>query len=299
MKMKSDKLFLCLISVGLWCFTLMGCQWLNLQNSVGDWGKSRSFMHAGDSAMKTGQYEIAIEQFQQAAELTPDDPVIFERLSESNWELGYQTLAINQMARAVQASDDDASLLYKLANLNFQYGDRQRALEAVNRSIVRDSQLIAARVLRGEIYREQGASSKALEDLHFVLGILNEDDTERQVEMQMKVARIYLQQQRFQNALSIVTTIPITRIDDEQVIQVYQIHSLVLQQLGRFKDAQEKLERALQLDGSQVETYYRLAEVHAAANNMSDAVLAIQQTLARSPKHQRALQLSQQISVLR
>ena len=101
MKMKSDKLFLCLISVGLWCFTLMGCQWLNLQNSVGDWGKSRSFMHAGDSAMKTGQYEIAIEQFQQAAELTPDDPVIFERLSESNWELGYQTLAINQMARAV------------------------------------------------------------------------------------------------------------------------------------------------------------------------------------------------------
>ena len=98
--------------------------------------------------------------------------------------------------------------------------------------------------------------------------------------MQMKVARIYLQQQRFQNALSIVTTIPITRIDDEQVIQVYQIHSLVLQQLGRFKDAQEKLERALQLDGSQVETYYRLAEVHAAANNMSDAVLAIQQTVS-------------------
>ena len=62
-------------------------------------------MHAGDSAMKTGHYVIAIEQFQQAAELTLDDPVIFERLSESNWELGYQTRAINQMARAAQASD--------------------------------------------------------------------------------------------------------------------------------------------------------------------------------------------------
>ncbi len=299
MKMESDKLFFYPISVGLLCFSLMGCQWLNLQNSVGDWGKSRSFMHAGDSAMKTGHYVIAIEQFQQAAELTPDDPVIFERLSESNWELGYQTRAINQMARAVQASDYDASLLYKLANLNFQYGDMQHALEAVNHSIVRDSQLIEARVLRGEIYAEQGASSKALEDLHFVLGILDEDDIERQVEMQMKVAKIYIQQQRFQNVLSIVTTIPITRIDDEQLIQVYQIHSLALQQLGRFKDAQEKLELALKLGGPQIETYYRLAEVHAAANNMPDAVLAIQQTLALSPKHQRALQLSQRISVPR
>ena len=284
-----------LIVLGL----LSGCQWLQLQNSVGDWGKSRAFIHAGDSAMKSGQYVTAIEQFEEAAKLTPDDPVVYERLSEGNWELGNQTRAINQMARAVQASDYDAQFLYKLAELNFQYGDLQRALEAVNLSIQSEPQSVDARILRASVLQEQGTTSKALDDLHFVLSVLDEGDIARQVEMQLKVVQIYIQQQRFQNALSVVTTIPITKIEDDLVIEVYQIHAQTLQQLGRLEDAQEELELALKLDGDHIETYYRLAEIHTLTNNMAGASLALKQTLALSPQHQGALQLRQRISVLR
>ena len=284
-----------LIVLGL----LSGCQWLPLQDSVGDWGKSRSFIHAGDSAMKSGQYVTAIEQFEEAAKLTPDDPVVYERLSEGNWELGNQTRAINQMAQAVQASDYDAQFLYKLAELNFQYGDLQRALDAVNLSIQSEPQSVDARILRASVLQEQGTTSKALDDLHFVLSVLDEGDIARQVEMQLKVAQIYIQQQRFQNALSVLTTIPITKIEDDLVIEVHQIHAQTLQQLGRLEDAQEELELALKLDGDHIETYYRLAEIHTLANNMAGASLALKQTLALSPQHQGALQLRQRISVPR
>ena len=286
-------MLLSLLVLGL----LSGCQWLHLQNSMGDWGKSRSYIYAGDSAMKSGQYVTAIEQFEEAAKLAPDDPVVYERLSEGNWELGNQTRAINQMARAVQASDYDPQLLYKLADLNFKHGDLQRALEAVNRSIQSEPQLVDARILRANVLREQGAPAKALDDLHFVLGVLDEDDIGQQVEMQLEVAQIYIQQHRFQNALSVVTTIPITKVEDQLVIQAYQTHSQTLQQLGRLEDAQEKLELALKLDGDHIETYYRLAEIHTLANNMAGASLALQQTLALSPHHQGALQLRQRISV--
>jgi len=249
--------------------------------------------------MKSGQYVTAIEQFEEAAKLTPDDPVVYERLSEGNWEIGNQTRAINQMARAVQASDYDPQLLCKLAELNFQHGDLQRALEAVNLSIQSEPQSVDARILRASVLQKQGTTAKALDDLHFVLGVLDEGDIVRQVEMQLKVAQIYIQQHRFQNALSVVTTIPITKIEDELVIEVYQIHAQTLQQLGRLEDAQEKLELALKLDGDHIETYYRLAEIHTLANNMAGASLALKQTLALSPQHQGALQLSQRISVPR
>ena len=147
--------------------------------------------------------------------------------------------------------------------------------------------------------QEQGTTSKALDDLHFVLSVLDEGDIARQVEMQLKVAQIYIQQQRFQNALSVLTTIPITKIEDDLVIEVYQIHAQTLQQLGRLEDAQEELELALKLDGDHIETYYRLAEIHTLANNMAGASLALKQTLALSPQHQGALQLRQRISVPR
>ena len=255
-------------------------------------------MYAGDAAAKKGQYVTALNQFEEAAKLTPQDPVIYERLSEGNWQLGYYTRSINQMARAVQASDYEPHLLYKLADLNYQYGDMARALEAANHAIKREPQAIDARILRARVYEQQKDYSKSLQDLHFVLGVLNEDEIQRRVEMQLKVAEIYIVQHRFQDALSIVTTIPTTKIDDEHVIKALQIHSSVLQQLGRLRDAQEKLEVALKLDGNHVETYYRLAEVHMAANNVSGATLAIRQTLALSPQHQAALQLSQRIPVV-
>jgi len=299
MKTISDKLFSSLLVSGLLVCSFAGCQWLNFQSSVGNWERSRSFMHAGDSAMKSGQHAKAIKQFEEAAKLTPNDPVIYQRLSEGNRKLGHSTGAINQLARAVETSDYDAQLLFKFASLNYQYGNLPQAFQAVNHALQEDPQLIEARILRADVYVEQSAYSKALQDLHFVLGVLGEEDIQRQVEMQLKVAEIYIQQQRFQSALSIVTTIAVTKIEDEQVIKVYQIHSLILQQLNRLKDAQEKLELALKLDGDHVETYYRLAEVHTAANNMPGAALAIRQTLALSPSHQAALQLSQRISDLR
>ena len=299
MKTTSSSSILSMIFSLIVLSLLSGCQWLQLQNSVGDWGESRSFIHAGDSAMKSGQYVTAIKQFEEAAKLTPDDRVVYERLSEGNWKLGNQTRAINQMARAVQVSDYDAQLLYKLAELNFQYGDLQRALEAINLSIQSEPQSVDARILRASVLQAQGRIAKTLDDLHFVLGVLDEGDILRQVEMQLKVAQIYIEQHRFQNALSVVTTIPITKIDDELVIEVYQIHAQTLQQLGRLEDAQEKLELALKLDGDHIETYYRLAETHTLANNMASASLALKQTLALSPQHQGALQLRQRISVPR
>ncbi len=299
MKALFDRLWLSIATGSLSLCMLSGCQWINLQTSAGDWGESRSFMHAGDVAMKSGQYVAALEQFNEAAELTPDDPVVFERMSEANWELGIHTRAINQMAKAVEASDHDPRLLYRLAVLNYEYGEWLRAREALDYAIDRDPQFIDARILRADINYQQGVPSDALEDLHFVLSNMEAGDIQRQVELQLKVAGIYVYQHRFQNALSVITTVPVTKVDNVQVVQVYLMHATVLQQLGRLEDAREKLELALKLDGDHTEIYYRLAEIHTAANNMSGAALALEQALALSPNHQGVIQLINRISAQR
>ena len=289
------KVIKCAVVFSAALMVLVGCQSLNLVNPVVDWGKSRSFLHAGDAATKKGQWDVALEQYQQASKLTPRDPVILARLSESNWELGNQTRAINQMAEAVQASDYDPQLLIELARMNLEYGNLDRALEAIDQVVQREPKLVEPRIFRGRLYKQMAMPSKALDDFHFALGNLSEDDEDQRVDIQLDVAEIYIWQHRFENALSIVTTIPIAKIDDQPVIRVYQIHATALQQLGRLDEATEKLEMALKFDGDHTQTYFRLAEVHTAANNHSGAALALRQTLALSPEHAGALQMLQQL----
>ena len=149
---------------------LVGCKTLNLANPIQDWSESRTFLHAGDEATKEGHHTLAVEQYQKASQLTPNDPVILERLSESNWELGNRTRAINQMAMAANSSGHDPSKLSKLAQMNYEFGDLNRALQAIMRVLDQDAQAIESRILRARIYKQLNLPSKALDDLHFVLG---------------------------------------------------------------------------------------------------------------------------------
>ena len=274
---------------------LVGCKTLNLANPIQDWSESRTFLHAGDEATKEGHHTLALEQYQKASQLTPNDPVILERLSESNWELGNRTRAINQMAMAANSSGHDPSKLSKLAQMNYEFGDLNRALQAIMRVLDQDAQAIESRILRARIYKQLNLPSKALDDLHFVLGKFNEEDYDQYVPLQLEVANIYIQQRRFQNALSIVTTIPVVKLEDGLVVRVLQTHALALQQLGRLEDARERLELALKHDGSHEDTYYRLAELHLSKDNLAGASLALQQALKHAPDHAAAQQLLQQL----
>ena len=274
---------------------LAGCTTLNLANPIRDWSESRIFLHAGDEATKKGHHTLALEQYQKASQLTPNDPVIIERLSESNWELGNRTRAINQMAMAANSSGHDPLKLRKLAQMNYEFDDLNRALEAITRVLDQDAQAIEARILRAKIYKQLNLPSKALDDFHFVLGRFNEEDYDQYVPLQLEVANIYIQQHRFQNALSIVTTIPVVKIEDGLVVRVLQTHALALQQLGRMEDARERLELAFNYDGSHEDTFYRLAELHLAKNNLVGASLALREALKQAPDHAASRQLLQQL----
>ncbi|MHC4839451.1 MAG: tetratricopeptide repeat protein [Planctomycetota bacterium] len=131
------------------------------------------FFHRGMEFLDQGQFNQALEHFQQAVDRDYVDTDILGPMGEALFELGRVNEALGFFNRAVKASPDDGdkALLWKgICYLELQ--KHRRALSAFNRLIEKDPNNAQAHFKRGLALIETGSPKRALEALETAQGLL-------------------------------------------------------------------------------------------------------------------------------
>ncbi|MCF6227138.1 MAG: tetratricopeptide repeat protein [Planctomycetes bacterium] len=138
------------------------------------------FFHRGMEFLDEGQFNQALEHFQQAVDREYIDPDILGPMGEALFELGRVSEALDYFNRAVKNSDDaDKALLWKgICYLELQ--KHRRALSAFNRLIDKDPENAQAHFKRGLALIEIGSPSRALEALETAHNLLKNNPSEFQ-----------------------------------------------------------------------------------------------------------------------
>ncbi|MGK7919729.1 MAG: tetratricopeptide repeat protein [Trichodesmium sp.] len=91
---------------------------------------AETFLKEGREAAKQGNFQLAIEKFQKAIEIQPDQPLkVYKRLSQFFVEINQVERAIAVLKATIDRFPEDASLNLKLGNILTEKGESESALK--------------------------------------------------------------------------------------------------------------------------------------------------------------------------
>lgn len=267
----------------------IGCTYC--RNPVGDdVVAARQMSLRGLEAMQRDEWEEAEGLLEKAVQTSPVDERARCRYAETLWRRGARENAIAQMEEAVRLSGNDSRLLVQLGEMHLAHGDLPRASRRAGQAIAADSRSAAAWALRGDVLRKTGNGLDALLCYHRALTY-----QEHFPHVQLSAAEIYRESGRPQRALSTLELLADQYPPGQEPQEVLLHKGLALRSLGRFEDAADCLATAAKRGEPTVNLLVHLSEAHLLAGDPASASLAINQALARDPRHAAGLQLREQI----
>ena len=273
------------------CAALIGCAGLSRQ-SKDDVVAARQIASQGMESMRSGNWDHAESQFQEAVDTCDADERVRSLYAECLWRRGAQTEAISQMSAAVKLSNRDPALMVRLGEMSLARGETHRAGNLAAQAIGTGQPLAAAYRLEGDVLRQEGHWREALASYHRALSL-----QEAYPEVQMAVAEVYYQHGRYQRCLATLQSLSSSYASGQQPPDLLYLEGLACKSLGRHNLAALRLAGA-ERQGLQTPTLlYHLAESYYLAGNPIEAQQFVQQALQLQPNHAQAQQLASRIAV--
>jgi spermidine synthase len=132
---------------------------------------SDAYNSSGTAYAKLGQYQRAIEDFNQAIRLEPDDALAYNSRGFAYNQLGQYQLAVKDFNQAIRLEPDDA-LAYNSRGFAYnQLSQYQLALDDFNKAISLQPDDVAAYNNRGVAYTQLGQYQLALDDFNKAISL--------------------------------------------------------------------------------------------------------------------------------
>lgn len=122
-------------------------------------------IHSANKAMESGNIDAAIETYQYALTLRPDDYDTHYRLGIAFGQKGLTEKAIEQYQNAIRLKPDYLDARINLGNSFFAEGLIDKAIEEYESALKIDPDSVKANYNLGVAYKEKGLIDKAIEHL--------------------------------------------------------------------------------------------------------------------------------------
>jgi len=127
--------------------------------------EARALVMEGERMISEGELEKAIETYEQALSLAPNDHEVLLYLGMLYEETGQQEQADETYSEARRAIGDDVEFYVSLAQIHVITGKAERVIEVANEALALDEGSARAYYVRATGYEMQNELTLALEDL--------------------------------------------------------------------------------------------------------------------------------------
>lgn len=278
--------------LALLVLVMAGCRtWPHREQPMQRLAAARQLSLQGLEAQRRGHWSEAESLFAAAILQCPADERARCGYAEALWQRGAYSAAVSHMEEAVPLSGYDPQRLVQLGRMYLALGDVPRAGETAERAIqATNSQQAAAWALKGEVLLAQGRQDEALAALHRALAL-----QQPLPEVQIAVARIYLEQGRAQRAYSTLEALAASYPLDQVPFEVLMPMGVALRQIGRAAEAEQRLAQAVQRGNASAEGWYELAQTQVVLGDVAAARQLLRAALEHDPHHAPSLALRQSL----
>jgi tetratricopeptide (TPR) repeat protein len=272
---------------------LVGCQLPSRQGPVPkSLADCRRLSQQGVAALDRGRQQDAESLLARAVTACPVDAEARRHYAESLWRRGAQPEAIAQLEEASRLAGDDATLSTRLAEMYLASGQLELARQHANKALDLDSRLPGAWAIRGKVLRAAGLPHDALVDNLRALGYAPKDRA-----VLFEVAELYRQENQPDRALQTLQRLAETYSPGEEPGDLLHRLGLAYIALGRFDDAVENFQMAVNRGRPTVEMLCDLGEAQLLAGHPAEAAAAARQALAIQPQHRPSLALLEHVQL--
>jgi tetratricopeptide (TPR) repeat protein len=138
----------------------------NRSNSYSD-----AYNSSGSAYAKLGQYQRAIEDFNQAIRLQPDDVAVHDNRGSAYYSMGQYQSAVEDYTMVIRITPNDSNAYNNRGNAYYGLGQYQRAIEDFNQTIRLNQQDALAYNDRGFAYTQLGQYQPAIDDFNKAISL--------------------------------------------------------------------------------------------------------------------------------
>ncbi len=268
----------------------VGCATFSQQPVADNVVRCREGCQAGLAAARQGRAEQAHELFTGAVDSCPVDERARRLLAESLWESNRPADAIKQMQEAVRLSGGDPELLVRLGEMHLAQGDLEGAGNEAQRAIRVSPRSATAWALDGDVSRQLGRLTPALQSYHRALAY--REDYPR---VQFAVADVYTRLGRHERALATLSALSQQYEPDHLPQRLLAMRGLAYKSMGRNTEAAGQLSLAAKAAPPTPDLLFELADALALSGETTAARVTARQALSLEPGHARSQRLIAQL----
>jgi Flp pilus assembly protein TadD len=261
---------------------LAGCATLGRRGPVPEEvATCRELTQQGVAAMELGDWAKAESLLERAVEASPVDSTSRYHFAETLWHRGATEEALLQIEAAIRLDGTDAAMFVRAGEMALATGATDRALARADQAIRLNSKLSTAWALRGRVYAKMGQTDRALADLQRALQFAPDDNG-----VLLDVAALYRQQGQHDRCLATLQHLLDTYPAGEEPQLALWMEGLTLNDLGRPRQAAERLAAASRQGPPNADILFYLAEAQVAAGQSEAATAAARKALEVNPTHE-------------
>lgn len=254
---------------------------------------SRQFSQQGIAAIERGQWERAEDLLAEAVETCPVDADARRHYAEALWHQGARERAVDELEEAARLTADDPQLHILLADRRLAIGHVELARQSAQHAVDLDPRLADAWAIRGRVRWACGQPDRALADYHRALGLAPHDRA-----ILLETAELYRELGEPSRALVALQTLADTYSPGEEPQQVLYLEGLAYAALKRWDEATESLAAASTREQPTAEILFQLGRAELYAGRPARAAEAARQAIALYPDHRPSRELLGQAEVV-
>jgi tetratricopeptide (TPR) repeat protein len=251
---------------------------------------ARQLSLQGIDCQQRGQWDQAEVHFASAVARCPRDERARCGYAESLWRRGDVQAAVQHMEEGVRLSGHDPARLVQLGEMYRSQGDLHRAGLQAQQAIAADPQLASAWALAGHVQMAEDRRTEALGSFHRALAL-----QEHLPDVQLAVAKIYMQERRPQRALATLQSLAASFPAGQLPVEVLVQEGFALREMGRHQDAATRLAEAAGKSEPTPDLLCELGRTQLLAGESSAARSSAAAGLARNPQHAGCLALASEL----
>jgi tetratricopeptide (TPR) repeat protein len=212
-----------------------------------------AYIKRADAEARQGNRIRAIEDVQNAGQLSEDVLLVSSRLAELYYEGGDFEEAARHYRKVLALVPDSPEILYRLGLTHFRAGRAAEAIEELGKAAARREDFWEAYYLRGAVFLSIGGEAEAERDFRMALERTSDRTLPREA-----LIDFYIRQSRPEEALPLVEERIAARPEDARgYLQTAELKRLS----GRTVEAIEAVGQALQRNPDLPDAYLRLGEL--------------------------------------
>jgi protein O-mannosyl-transferase len=225
----------------------------------------------GNALAAEGRFDEAVDQFQRALRIDPNDPDAVYNLGNALARQGNFEAAGKQLQQALKINPNNAMAAYDLGNVRARQGRFDEAMDQFQRALKIDPGLAKAHYNMGGLLTQQAKLDEAIAHFRQVMRLAPGDGRPA-----FHLAQIFSRQGKFDEAIRHYRLA--LRIDPANVKARYYL-AVTLAEQGDFQGAGKEFQESLRIEPNLAEAHAGLARALSAQGKKDEAVRHYQEAV--------------------